>query len=101
MRDRLVRRWRYRTMRHACLTRRTVGGMDIRRLLEWANHGNIPITAGRHVHLMIEVLSGGGDIVGTHGTSAIIAVPNEGFCVMRNLRDAGANRPGAATGTIN
>lgn len=41
------------TWRHTCATRLALGGMDLVGLRDWLGHGDIKITAGRYIHLIV------------------------------------------------
>lgn len=55
------------TLRHTCLTRLALGGMELQRLSMWANHSDVSITAARYSHLSPTALAGGIAILGTTG----------------------------------
>lgn len=78
------------TLRHTCLTRLARGGMELRRLQEWAGHSDPKITAERYVHLRPDDLVAGLDILerlngGNHAivTSTIADAKRAGVGTMR------------------
>ena len=53
------------TWRHTCATRLAQGGMDLIALRDWLGHGDIKITAGRYIHLMVGHIHRGTSILDT------------------------------------
>jgi integrase len=64
------------TLRHTCLTRLAQGGMELLRLQKWAGHSDPKITAERYVHLRVDDLVSGVDILqgSNGGTPAIVTI---------------------------
>lgn len=72
------------TWRHTCATRLAQGGMDLIALRDWLGHGDIKITAGRYIHLMVGHIHRGTAILdtfnGTRGSAPRLeAVASETF----------------------
>lgn len=76
------------TLRHTCLTRLAQGGMELLRLQKWAGHSDPKITAERYVHLRVDDLLSGLDILQSS---------NGGNHANVNTSDAGGKRAGDGT----
>ena len=54
------------TLRHTCITRLALGGMELQRLSMWAGHADTSITSTRYSHLDVSALAGGVAILGAN-----------------------------------
>lgn len=63
------------TLRHTCLTRLAQGGMELLRLQKWAGHSDPKITAERYVHLRVDDLMSGLDILQSSNRGNPVIVP--------------------------
>jgi integrase len=86
------------TLRHTCLTRLALGGMELQRLSMWAGHSDVSITAKRYSHLNATALLGGVSLLGTVGGNTGKRDGNVELPVHSNASIADAKR--ASLGTV-
>jgi integrase len=80
------------TLRHTCITRLALGGMELQRLSLWAGHSDVSITAKKYSHLDASALAKGVAILGTTPTSGGNVVAFTRQSVKRNDENDAANR---------
>lgn len=87
------------TLRHTCITRLALGGMELQRLSMWAGHADVSITASRYSHLSAQALFGGVAILSNPANADNSdAIPDKS--ALRNYSVNGGNRDTAGTVTV-
>jgi integrase len=84
------------TLRHTCITRLALGGMELQRLSMWAGHSDVSITSKRYSHLDVAALLGGKAILSNPANGGK-STPNPDPSGNRNYSVSGGNRAEAGT----
>lgn len=87
------------TLRHTCITRLGLSGMELQRLSMWAGHSDVSITAKRYNHLNAEALLRGVAILSNPANRGN-STPDTAPSAIQNLQDNGGKRANLGTGTV-
>jgi len=88
------------TLRHTCITRLALGGMELQRLSMWAGHSDVSITAKRYSHLNAQALLGGVALLGSNPTAGGNTDDIPDMYGLRNYQEDGGNRANLGTVTV-
>lgn len=88
------------TLRHTCITRLALGGMELQRLSMWAGHSDVSITAERYSHLSAQALAEGVELLASNPPSEGKELLDPEMSVQRNSSISEGKRANSGTVTL-
>nr|WP_294850001.1 tyrosine-type recombinase/integrase [uncultured Sphingomonas sp.] len=85
------------TLRHTCITRLGLGGMELQRLSIWAGHSDVSITAKKYSHLGAGALYGGVETLAHNPAPPANSVSDPELSAKPDDQEASGNRANRGT----